>query len=1146
MLLGFLAELVWSAAEVEDTSSWTLSLNDRLALSTYKFFKTNPTDKIDYWAVDNNTKILSRDPLMVKEFVPGCKYMNRRDRYSTSRTNAIAAICSDNQLWEVEVDPATGKLKNHVQLASFAQDKCFQSEYYKDLDVYAVFCFRKQEGVAGFYYLHIVDRANKKTIGSASRNLQDVNSTMFQDVIKIRAVTIPKGAMKSSTVFFIYDESLPDASDKIVGKQNSFILMADIDPSTKQPQPMQILDLMTDASFKATGFRKALSYEVIDEKLHAITFDNNGAIQMFRCNLDITTYLLPKAACTPLKHELKMLYGVVRLTKHNILGVYNKFENKVSFCTYSPADPTNVAKNCRVFENSRQEADLDIKSIESYNSSVAFIYYINKRGQNMSLGVDKVNLTETVASKALLDRFKDLSNDDLEINDMYYALTDAYIDVYSSTRTLEMVLESKLLIPDRSFRFDILMQHEGVKKVKELKGNKIAKFLDKITQTVAFPKLVGFLKNTFRIPLGRTFYSGNGISFDLVVPKANSSVTNAGDASLIINNIRQGYLVSYFHSYHYQVAMVNGQKFMVLRCTKLMEGGFVMNCTNIQEINIVGDTNETVIGTIESPQLFAFVTSRATVYIVSKTALQPEKSALTIPNLIVESVAFREKDTIFIVVLVVKDTITNKYAINIYEIHKFKMTFRSVQNITEFAAGSAQEKGGVFCPKSVRFEIDPKPILVVLNACKDTDRRIIRFDFSAFLPVQISNTYIRVPEFKTENIQMCPDTHTLIVASPGTSKSVGIGYESHQMQMDLSLDELRVVSITKLVCLGEKAFALGFFDDKKIFKIATYFTGKMPFADNRLHSVLNFTDLGEYKDFTGSEGDGYVFFNVYSKDPANNKFKAVYLNGPDFYVRSDSRMVINDATVLTGNGNVNEVFNLMLMFVPQQQQTYAYSRTKKTPIVKNKVVDIDVSCLVEGPVFNWQLPSTAVATVTSRLQNFGDPVPARYGTADGTYIYCSQIATAMDTAFALMQTNDASVLHVTNNKTGVFFFVELKIICNKLRVLDTGNTFSAHMNCISDNEWRFHVFQFSKSTGALTKKYVSNVTMKCQMFDVEETGLPNHFLTTAIDERNNLFLWWYNAADVQGEKLSYFPTFNFTDGRLSLDCSEQRETGQNR
>lgn len=380
-----------------------------------------------------------------------------------------------------------------------------------------------------------------------------------------------------------------------------------------------------------------------------------------------------------------------------------------------------------------------------------------------------------------------------------------------------------------------------------------------------------------------------------------------------------------------------------------------------------------------------------------------------------------------------------------------------------------------------------------------------------------------MPEFKKEDIIMCPDIHTLVIAAPGSNMVLGIGYESYNLKMDLSMGELMVKEVKKMVCLGEKAFAIGYLDTNNLFKIATFFTGKMPFADNRLHSILEFAEIGTYKDFIGSEADGYVFFNVHSTDSQKHQFKALNLNGPDLYTRSNDRSVVNDGELKTGNGNNNENFNMKLNFIVQRVQAVASSRTKKTPIPLNKAVDIETSCLVEGPAFDWELTPNAPATVTPRVSAFTEFVPQKFN--DTVFFnYATQVSNLGDVTFGLMQAKDSSVVYVKHQTATVTpFVVVLKERCDQMHMMRSpANNLVGVFSCLFNNEPRFYLYEFSATDGNIIYKRYSSVSKRSQIVDAVQAQGSNYILAS-IDERKVLQIWKFDmSSDTDGNGRTNF------------------------
>ena len=92
---------------------------------------------------------------------------------------------------------------------------------------------------------------------------------------------------------------------------------------------------------------------------------------------------------------------------------------------------------------------------------------------------------------------------------------------------------------------------------------------------------------------------------------------------------------------------------------------------------------------------------------------------------------------------------------------------------------------------------------------------------------------------------------------------------------------------------------------------------------------------------------------------------------------------------------------MKLNFIVQRMQTVVSSRTKKTPIAMNKVVDIETSCLMEGPAFDWELSTNVPATFTPRVSSYAEFVPQKFN--DKIFFnFATQVSNLGDVIFALM------------------------------------------------------------------------------------------------------------------------------------------------
>ena len=192
----------------------------------------------------------------------------------------------------------------------------------------------------------------------------------------------------------MYDEPYPDPSEKLVAKQNTFIMCIDVNPTTKVPEKIALIDSAKDATFMSTRFIKALSYEVINQNLYASIFDANRNIKMYKCALVTSSATDLKTNCAILPHRLNITYGLVTIMRSGLVGIFDRHNWKIQFCSLKDTDTVNVLDKCQFYQKRRDDSDLDVRTFESYKADIGFVIYTNKL-KTKSLGIDRVDVAKT-------------------------------------------------------------------------------------------------------------------------------------------------------------------------------------------------------------------------------------------------------------------------------------------------------------------------------------------------------------------------------------------------------------------------------------------------------------------------------------------------------------------------------------------------------------------------------------------------------------------------------------------------------------------------------------------------------------------------------------------------------------------------------
>ena len=1153
-LLKLMFIFLWEATlayPVERVPSWILNPNDQVAVSLVEMFKTNKDYKErEFVMLSNTTKVTSRDAFYTKEFRPACFFMANKERSAPFGTvNPLLMICNKIEVHELAIDKATGRVTSTALVFTAPVDHdCLAVDWSKDLNTYGVFCVNSKEGTTGFLHVHLIDGNTKVTTGSKSYDLAGLKGYKFNERVNIQAVKVPKGGLESDTVFLIFDEPYPDFDLNVNPKNNYFVIMVDVESATKKPKSFQVLDLSKKTELVPGNFQKFLTFQVINSKLYFAWFTNAYLPTFGRCEFNTNvgaSVQLDK--CTILKSEVTFRFGTISITPSGLVGVFNKHEQKYSVCTLDDANPTNILQGCKPVAG-RTDSDVTVEHFESWANNQLAITYRNK-DKTKHIGVDRFTINATAVT--VFNKFKTLADASRENNGRYYTSIDTFLDAFDDNRTEEMILQAKILFPDKWHKIQVQMIHQGVTKLENYTYYRLERSISNIGLAVpgGFPRLMGFKQKLFRIPLGREYFKGNAISFNFSAPNVKTVISNAGSAKVTIGSIIPFVNTLHVSSGLQVISLDKEKKIDIFNCKRRIESNTHLNCSLLAATGLSGDVE--IVGMYETPQVLMIVTNNS--FGVAYDKVQGEMRKLAFQTESIASASFKARDSVIQIALL--GVYANKSrVIQIHEWNQYNIKETYYKPfITGYTADLAQETAGDFCPKSVEYNIEDIPILVVLNSCATKDRRIIRFNLiDPDKPVQLSNRYIRVPEIKQENLMMCPDLETVIIAAPGTTTVLGIGYDTYNMIQDLSLAEMSVKEVKKLVCLSDKAFGVGFLDVNNTFKIATFYTYKMRTADRKLHSVVDFAELPDYVDFVGSEGHDIVFYNVYSSDPNKKAQKAIYLDGPLLYMQSDTRSIVNDAVIGTMNGYQNNEFNLMVSMVEQKESVTVESRTSKVPLGK-RVYNMEELSVFRGPVFTFDHQSfltNPIATFTPRVEPATEFVDRVEASSKG-YLFASKvtdIGTTIDIVFTLLQKNDSSVVQVRHMNGGTNVSKQIAERCHQIRVLDADEGYQVFLSCFYKSEFRFFYYLLSKQNGEVLAKRYSNVTSRATILEVAKLDDKGRHLIGTIDDRDNLLLWAMDTRPGPGTdglgKADSTPVYSQEGGKLSYNFSEECQSHQ--
>ena len=1126
------------AAPVENFNNFNLNVNDQLAINLPNFFNFRAADTIEYTVLSAAVKIVSSNPMQITEFNPNCKALTSKFVVPDATSNSFTMICSKSEFYELNVDFITGKISSTRLLFSaktlHSTMECMASGYMKSKNVYCLFC-KYTDNNNNYYAAVIIDAGTTpKSLGFQKLDVTLITSYQFTEKIKVKSIEITTGqAMQNTEAFIIFDEPYPDVSTVLIdlkSKANSFFLFIDVKSADGSPINMQAVRINQPNSgmeSQTSLYMRVMSYEVINKEVWIALQDTARLIQIWKCNLNTAQALgVVLNNCKNYKHSISIPFGTITIMNTGgstgLIGYYNKPAKNCSFCILNQNNPTDIAESCKPIET-RDEMDMDITDFRATSASTAFIVYMNN-DKSRYLGIDRVDLSDpSTLKRKVADRFKTFSFEAAELNNRYYILSDSFIEVYDKIRDQEMLLLANVLLSDQRFSFDITSTHQGVKDFRYLNGTRVSKFVGPVARTFAFPNFIGFLNNLHRMPISRYFFTGNAIKFNMVAPNLDNFLLNA-ENTILLKDGKPWAPFAFFYSYGLSTFMSSTSNLVYANCIKRVTTQIIFDCQTSWNVDLDPKVNEVVIAQYENHMIMISITSAGKIIRFNKAKESPKSIALNMKTL---SAAFKVFDSTVQIAIIVVDN-NGKSAIRIIEISQYNINNVAPKpDITSYVAGTGQDSPGDFCPKSVAYEVDDVANLIVLNSCSTKDRRIIRFNLNfTATPTQLSNMFIKIPQFKQENLQMCPDSEAIIVAAPGTARAVGLGFFSYNNIMDLGLDDPNVNAkeIRKLLCLGEKAFAIGFFDPSDNFKVAVYYTRRYILASNRLHSIIEFPfgaiNRVNYFDILGTEGGNTIVINVVTKLGTffTTYMKTVNLNGPEVYVQSNTRTSVYDAEIRTSNNNVNENFNLVLNFAAQLNTVTAQGRQKGV-VLNRQTYDVETLSIFNGPVFNFTLdvPDNNVVSMTPRMAKYIEWLDLAVADQNN-WRYATQISEVAGLVLVLVQRNEISVINIKDivNPTRSWD-VELTDRCNLMSALDRSDTvISVFLSCSLKSEYRFMYYEISKSdtNKIFLLKRMSSINIRSTQISVCKSDSTDIFLLASVNEFMNLNIYKFNMKTV--------------------------------
>jgi hypothetical protein len=1135
--LAFITTAVLAGIYDEGTA-WKINVEDQISIPLNKWFGTYFKDTIEFGTTSPIPKVISREQMFTKEIPKNCKRLGLMDRSERESVNKLAMICNSTDLYEIEIDSATGKLKSPVLLAQFKGLLCVDWDWSASLNSYAVFCQElKDSGIDSYYVLNIVDREQKKVTGSSRRSMANAESYKFTDRVKTNFRTIEKSPGTPVTIVTVFDEPYSDADINIMAKANKFFLLAEVDRSTKVPETeFQIVRYDKDNTIASVGYYKGLSMEIYDSDIVLVFYSTEKVVKVVQCKLDISEPKQAKATQCVFKNSLveNIGYGYVSLFKNGLVGVYRRKDKEYQVCKIvrgliDPKAP--IIDQCNRLAG-RSMADTDACDLQSPTTSLLKIVYCTY-DKTKNLGIDLVEISNTDPKTKTAEVFKGYGDDATEYQKRFYVISDAFIDVYDKTREEELMVQGSSLPKDGSVEFIVTSTHQGNILTKNISFTQYSRFLRSVDKIKNFPSLVGTLTNYFRVPIGREYFSGNGIRFRVTGKVDGSAVLNAGVFEFEIQDQPLDTIDSYYHGDNYAAALLKNGKLLIVHCEKKIGDNIKLFCKRLLEgVTMDKSVNEKILAIHDTNEILLIITTYGQFITFNKVNHNSKLTYETNPNRYFSQVTFTRKDGFILASVLANNNKGEVARIVTYKIDKFaslendgaiKEEEKLIFDKDNYSKASpSQESGGEFCPRSISFEVGDEPILSILNACANSDRRLLRFSLSDFQKaVQLTNSFIRVNEFKHQKIGMCADTDSAIVASFDSNRVIGIGYESENIIQNMGMSELKAKRITQLDCLGHSAIAVGFEHEDGGFRIATYFTNKLKHANDRLHSVLEFTESDGMNRFIGtSNSEGTIVYNVFGPGK-KTLYRLVSLNGPELFFKSNARTEINDVVIDASNGIANGYFELPMRFTEQKNSVQVSNRKKQFKLEQKKY-NVGEIALINGPVFKYSLPSEVKSVkITSRHTPIKEYLTEAEIKSLGI-VFLSRVLSIGDRIFILGQVKESSIVLMKFTEGSDSRMLAFKMIesCEKFDVIPEETGYIMALSCFYQSQRKIHILTVDKQN-KFTYEGASSTLMSTKSMSLVKTRDPTYpYLFSNLDKGQVLSIYKFYLNKVLDKRAS--------------------------
>ena len=1138
-LLGFL--LSKDPKQIPELKYGKLTHGDQIAYDLNELFRANPLEEKEFSVNMAASIIVNSKPFKIQEFVSSCKYANKG--FKNGNLETFSAICGGNTLYEIYTDTNNGNITKTVQLAEFKFKKgyCFDSTYSKTLNIYAVACLdigpRSETGFVQIYTVKRTENTKDNILGMEENEL--IAGYNFTEKGFIKEVKLNKGsALSSDTQFLLIDEPFIEEGIRPKSKNNLWFFLIDID-ANKAPRKVHLVDFLKGDPSLAKKLIKIITVDFIDNKPIIIGYVNRYEfIKTFACNLNVKGSSPKIELCSEKVDNLKLRFAFMQIwteAKPPRLTYYNREGMSINVCNININDGLTIYKECRSARSRGfQVQNLAFGYFEGCEDNNCSVTYYDRARKNF-IGVDSFSVGSS--NLKLKQRFKTFGNYGRAIGDRFYSLTQNYIEAFDSKRSEEVLIKAELLKPGASWKFVAGMKLANGYEYRNITGYKIKKFIGEITAAISFPRFKGIFNQMFSIPLGRDYFSGNAINFQISSPGIENHLQYVSEGEVFIKEYNTSPKI-FLNQDGLKTAVLDKGVVVLVNCQKTFKKkSQVIN--NDDKIRLECE-KATKPFQLSNTEIFikSFSTSEAHIVIGKEGDVifynkMKGKSRVLKLGFKVKDVDFKKRTSSVLMGIISEDNRIYIYKLNLYESGDLK----KITEITKYEKGDAQDTSGNVCPKSIRFSKEKEPILVILNSCKKGDRRLIVYSLKTDKIKFLANTFLRKEEFNTDldELDFCPGIEVNFVATLGSGNMFGLGIKSQNFIESTGMKELDVQVIYDTICVGDVAIGILAKNSKDEIMGITYFIGRLRNADNRIHSV--FKIKGEYSQAYASIGDNRIFYSILTKD-GKKHLKIVDLGGPIIYLKSENKFVAHDTEIRASNGNVNKNFDMMVEFLEVNEVIGVEAKhTGESLNSTRKERNLEEKCNWLGPVFDYKIEGKD-GDITQRVGKAIEVINKEKKNAD-SWLFSPSLKAFDGKIFSLVHRPDMSVILVSNSDDKAGNSVELLLHhrCFDFRVLKlpTSNQYHFNVYCIEKGLGKFinadYDIKSQEQIGKITK---SSWEFTSKEFTITKWNKFNEYLVGAVDDKDGKFkiFWFDSQSSIGGGVVQYHKISEESNGKI--------------